>query len=40
MTYYIAVDRLTFPCIDSGEAKMLFFDTPFKLFVDLLDPPP
>ena len=30
MTYYIAVDRLTFPCIDSGEAKMIF----------LLDPPP
>ena len=38
--YYIAVDRLTFPCIDSGEEKMLFFDTPFKLFLDLLDPPP
>ena len=26
--------------IDSGEAKMFFFDTPFKLFPDLLDPPP
>ena len=25
--------------IDSGEAKMFFFDTPFKLFPDLLDPP-
>lgn len=32
--------RLTFPSIDSGEANMLFFETPFKLFPDLLEPPP
>lgn len=32
--------RLTFPWIDSGEANMLFFETPFKLFPDLLEPPP
>ena len=32
--------RLTFPSIDSGEANILFFETPFKLFPDLLEPPP
>jgi len=26
--------------VDSEEAKLFFFDTPFKLFPDLLDPPP
>ena len=25
MTYYIAVDRLTFPCIDSEEEKNALF---------------
>ena len=37
---FLVLVILAFPWIVSGEANMLFLETPFKLLPDLLDPPP